>query len=293
MGTVAVLVANQTFVWFTENAASKLGELQPNGKIATPEPLIPTKNAGPNQIASGPNGLLWFTETNIGKVAQISSSVPPVVSEFLLSAKARPTALTLGSDGNMWITDPATDAIWKVSQKGVVGGPCLLPANADPTSIATGSDGALWFTEAGVNKIGRLPVTNTQSCGSVTSFRIRTPNAGLDTIVAGADGALWFTEHNANKIGRMLVTGHDAAEYSLKPATRPTVLVEGIDNNFYFADPGSNQIGQFVTNTQKVKLFKIPTANSQPGAMTLGGLGEIYFVEMAGNKLAQFKYFCC
>jgi virginiamycin B lyase len=280
-------------IWFTENAASKIGTLTQQGVISTPEPVTPTKNAGPNAIASGPNGLLWFTETNIGKIAQINGAQNPVVTEFLLSNTSRPTALTLGSDGNMWITDPATNAIWKVSQKGVVGGPCLLPSNADPTSIATGSDGALWFTEPGLNRIGRLPVTNTASCGSVTHFNIPTRNAGLSTIVAGADGSLWFTERTAKKIGRMLVTGHVAAEYSLKPATNPTSLIEGIDNNFYFSDPGTNQIGQFVTSTQKVKLFKIPTANSQPAGLILGNDQEVYFVEMAANKLGQFKYFCC
>lgn len=303
MGLVALSQSNGsatvTFVWFTENAASKIGEVLPNGAIQTPEPLTPTKNAGPNGIASGPNGLLWFTETNIGKVGQISGTITnyPVVSEFSLSNTARPTSITLGSDGNMWVTDPATNSIWKISQKGIVGGPCTLPAGADPTSIATGSDGSLWFTEAGINKIGRLPITNTSACGAVTQFNVPTRNAGLATIVAGADGALWFTERTAKKLGRMLITGHVAAEYSLNPASSPTALIEGLDNNFYFSDPGSNQIGQFVTSTQKVKLFKIPTAGSQPGALTInptvGGSGELYFVETGANKIGQFKYVCC
>lgn len=291
MGLVAV--ASTITVWFTENASSKIGTLTQQGVISTPEPLTPSKNAGPSGIASGPNGLLWFAETNIGKVGQISNSVPPVISEFLLSNTARPTNVTLGSDGNMWITDPATNAIWKVSQKGIVGGPCLLPAKADPTSIVTGSDGSLWFTEAGLNKMGRLPVTNTSACGTITQFNIPTRNAGLSTVVAGADGALWFTERNAKKLGRMLVTGHVAAEYSLAPASSATALVEGIDNNFYFADPASDQIGQFTTMTQKVKLFKIPTANAQPGTMILGNDQQVYFAEMGASKVGQFKYFCC
>jgi virginiamycin B lyase len=292
MGLVS-LPAPTDQIWFTENAASKIGTLTAQAIISTPEPLTPTKHAGPNAIASGPNGLLWFTETSIGKIGQITTAFPPVITEFLLSPTARPTAVTLGSDGNMWVTDPATDAIWKVSQKGVVGAPCLLPSNADPTAIVTGSDGSLWFTEAGINKIGRLPVTNTPACGNVTHFNVPTRNAGLASIVAGADGALWFTERTSKKLGRMLVTGHVAAEYSLNPATNPTSLVEGIDDNFYFSDPGTNQIGQFVTATQKVKLFKIPTANSQPGALILGPDQEIYFAEMTANKLGQFKYFCC
>ena len=280
-------------IWFTENASSKIGVLTHQGVVATPEPLTPTANAGPNGIAPGPNSLIWFSETNIGKIGQIAISNPPVITEFLLSTTARPTAITLGSDGNMWATDPATSAIWKISQKGIVGGPCMLPPNAKPTSIVTGSDGSLWVTESGINKIARLPVTNTTACGTVSQFKIPTNNAGLLTIVSGNDGALWFTERNAKKIGRMLVTGHVTAEYSLKPAVLPSGLVEGIDNNFYFSDPGSNQIGQFITTTQKVKLFKIPTANAQPGEVILGLDSEVYFVETGAGKLGQFKYFCC
>lgn len=297
MGIIAITGSNTVNVWFTEFNASKIGQLTQNGKFATPEPLTPSPKAGPNGIALGPNSLLWFSETNVGKVGQFNGNNPPVISEFLLSKTARPTAITLGSDGNMWVVDPATNAIWKVSQKGIVGGPCLLPPNANPTSIVTGSDGSLWFTETGINKIGRLPVTNTTSCGTVTQYDIPTRNAGLDTVISANDGALWFTERTAKKLGRMLVTGHVSAEYSLSPATGPTSVVEGIDNNFYFADPGSNQIGQFLTSKQTVKLFKIKTANALPGAMTLNptvnGTGEIYFVETGADQLAQFKYVCC
>jgi virginiamycin B lyase len=281
-------------IWFTENAASKIGVLTSAGVVGTPEPLTPSKNAGPNGMATGPNNLVWFAETNVGKIGQVTISTPPIVTEFLLTPGARPTSITLGSDGNMWVVDPATSAVWKVSQKGVVGAPCLLPSGADPTSIVTGSDGALWFTEAGIDKIGRLPVTNTAACGTVSQFKVPTThNAGLATIVSAADGALWFTERNAKKLGRMLVTGHVTNQYSLSPATSPTGLVQGIDNNFYFSDTSSNQIGQFITTTQKVKLFKIPTANAQPGAMILGLDNEVYFVEPGADKLGQFKYFCC
>jgi virginiamycin B lyase len=280
-------------IWFTESAASKIGILTTAGTISTPEPLTPTAHSGPNQIASGPNDFLWFSETGIGKIGQITINSPFVITEFLLAKTARPTAIALGSDGNMWAVDPVTSAIWRVSQKGVVGTPCALPAGANPTSIVSGSDGAMWFTEAGLNKIGRLSVTGLTSCGTLSQFNVPAHNAGLSTLVTANDGSLWFTEHNAKKLGRMLVTGHVTNEYPLSPATGPAGLVQGIDNNFYFSDPGTNQIGQFTTSTGKVKLFKIPTADAQPGTMILGPDQQVYFVETGANKIGQFKYFCC
>lgn len=291
---IAVTTADNS-LWFTENRSSKLGDLLTSGTISTPEPLTPSKNAGPNQIASGPNGNMWFTETSVGKVGQITLlTTTPIITEFVLSAAARPTAIALGPDGNMWMTDPGTNAVWKVSQKGVVGSPCALSGNAQPSAItANSNDGAIWFTEAGTSRIGRLPVTGSASCGSVAEFPVANAGGGLSSIVTGQDNALWFLESKAKILGRMDITGHVTNTYSLSPAVSPTALVQGIDNNFYFTDPGSNQIGRFAVTTKKVTMFKIPTANSLPGALTLGPDNQIYFVETNGNHIGQFKYFCC
>jgi virginiamycin B lyase len=291
---MGIAVGADDGLWFTEFATSKVGELTTFGTISTPEPLTPTAGAGPNGIASGPNSLLWFTETNIGKVGQVTTSSPPVITEFPLSSAARPASITLGSDGNMWVTDPGINAIWRVSQKGAIGGPCALPANARPAGITSNPiDGALWFTEAGTNEIGRLPITATGVCGALIQYVIPTHNAGLGAIIAGTDNALWFIESRSVKLGRITVTGQVTKEYSLLPAKAPDSVVEGIDGNFYFTDTAGSEIGRLVPKTGAVTLYHIPTANAAPGAMTLGPDNQIYFVEMAGNRIGQFKYFCC
>jgi virginiamycin B lyase len=281
-------------LWFTEFSSSKIGELTTLGTISSPEPLTPTRGAGPNGIASGPNTLLWFTETNIGKVGQITTGFPPVITEFALAPGARPTSITLGSDGNMWLTDPGLDAIWRVSQKGAIGGPCKLPARAVPAGITSNPiDGALWFTESGSDRIGRLPITQTGVCGTLTEYAVPTHNAGPGAIVSATDNALWFIESRSKKLGRITVSGQVTKEYSLAPAQTPDGLVQGIDGNFYFTDTAGNQIGRFVTKTGAVTLYRVPTANSAPAAMTLGPDNQVYFVETDGNRIGQFKYFCC
>ena len=291
---MGIAVGSDFNIWFTEYASSKVGILTTAGTVATPEPVTPTANAGPNGIASGPNSLLWFTETKVGKIGQISLTTPPTFTEFVLpNAAARPAGIALGSDGNMWVTDPGTNSIWKVSKSGVVGSPCALPAKAAPLGITNGPDGALWFTEPGINRIGRLPVTTTGACGTLTQYRIPTKNAGVTGIAAGSDNALWFTEKTAKKLGRISITGHVTNQYSLAPAVSPNALLQGVDGNFYFTDTAGNHIGQFVVGTAKVTLFSIPTANSQPTAIVLGPDNQIYFTETAANNIGQFKYFCC
>jgi hypothetical protein len=46
-----------------------------------------------------------------------------------------------------------------------------------------------------------------------------------------------------------------------------------------------------MTRSHHVAYFSIPTKNSEPTAMTLGLDNQIYLVETAGNKIAQFRYF--
>src|ERR1700737_82313 len=63
-----------------------------------------TAGFGPEFIAAGPDGNLWFTELNdrIGRMTPLG-----VVTEFSagISAGARPFKITAGPDGNLWFTE--------------------------------------------------------------------------------------------------------------------------------------------------------------------------------------------
>lgn len=278
-------------LWITEFATSKIAQLARNGKIT--ENVTPTRRSGPLGIASGPgpNLNMWFTEANVAQIGEITVSGPPYIEYTLPVSKARPFALALGSDGNMWCTDPGTDSIWKIEQikpkPHVKFTQYQLSPNAQPMMIATGSDGALWFTEPGINKIGRLPISGYP----LREYKIPTTNAGPSGIAPGNDNALWFLEQKAEKIARMSITGQVTAEYPLNGAMTPYNLVQGIDGNFYFTDSTLDKIGQFFFRGHRVAFYHIPTANSQPTALTIGLDSQVYFVETAGNKAAQFRYF--
>lgn len=286
-GPAGIALGADGNLWFTEFAASKIGQLNTSAKFT--ETVTPTADAGPNGIAgSGPNKLVWFTETSVWKIGQITLGTTPTFTDFLLpNPAARPTGIALGSDGDMWVTDPGTDSIWRIDQTGRATF-CHVTHGAHPLGITNGPDGALWFTEPGTDSIGRLPLS--KQCSALVEFKIPTANAGPAGIVAGTDNALWFTEEKSQKIGRIAPTGQ-FTEYPLTGSKSPDAILQGIDGNFYFTDPLGNQIGQFIFSNQKVKLFAVPTANAQPTAMTLGPDSEIYFTETAASKLGQFKYF--
>jgi virginiamycin B lyase len=278
-------------LWITEFASSKIATLNSNGTIT--EHVTPGRKAGPIGIASGPGPALnvWFTETNLARVAQITISGPPYIEYILPNPAARPVGMTLGSDGNMWCTDPGTNSIWRIEQikpkPHVKFTQFQLTGNAQPLTITNGPDGALWFTEPGTNRIGRLPISGSP----LREYKVPTANADPTGIAPGTDNALWFTEAKAQQIGRMSLTGTVTAEYPLPGAMTPDAIVQGVDGNFYFTDTALNKIGQFFFRGHHLNFYPVPTANSQPTALTLGTDNQIYFVETAGNKVGQFRYF--
>jgi virginiamycin B lyase len=277
-------------LWVTEFATSKIAQLNSAGTVT--DVVTPTRKAEPNGIASGPgpNLNVWFTETSIARVAEITTSGPPYTEYTLPDSAARPVGIALGADGNMWVTDPGTNSIWKVEPLRVK--PHIkftqyhLSGNAQPLNITNGPDGALWFTEPGTNSIGRLTVSGK----ALAEYPVTTKGADPVGITAGTDNALWFTEQHARQLGRMTVTGY-VAEYPLTGSMSPDDIIQGVDGNFYFTDTALNKMGQFLFRSHHVNYYRIPTANSQPTAMTLGSDSQVYFVETAGNKIGQFRYF--
>jgi virginiamycin B lyase len=147
-------------IWFTESSSDQIGRMTPAGVITefqVPTPVPPdssgTPGIGPNEIAAGPDGNLWFTETSSNKIGRISLSGK--ISEYALPAgSSNPYAITTGSDGNLWFTESGNQ-IGSISPSGKIS-EYALPKGRSAEGITAGPDGNLWFTEDGGDKVGRI-----------------------------------------------------------------------------------------------------------------------------------------
>jgi uncharacterized protein (TIGR03437 family) len=87
-------------VWFTEGNGNKIGRMTTAGELT--EYAIPTANSEPAGITAGPDGALWFTESNVGsKIGRAA----------LISPAPTVTSVRNGADGylqtiqsNSWVT---------------------------------------------------------------------------------------------------------------------------------------------------------------------------------------------
>ncbi|HEY6286015.1 MAG TPA: hypothetical protein VIX20_10165, partial [Ktedonobacteraceae bacterium] len=116
-------------------------------------------------ITAGPDGNLWFTESenSTGQSGSIGRITPTgTITEFPLTNSGKfpnyPIGITVGHDGNLWFTE--SSRIGRITSMSMITNFPLPGTGFISTSITKGPDGNLWFTindQSGQNgKIGKL-----------------------------------------------------------------------------------------------------------------------------------------
>jgi streptogramin lyase len=265
-------------LWFTEQAASRIGRITPLG-ILTEFSTGITTASNPTGIAVGSDGNLWFTEQTASRIGRITPL--GVVTEFSagISASAGSVGITGGPDGNLWFTEANGNRIGRITPLGVVTefNTGLTPA-ARPGGITAGPDGNLWFTEFDGNRVGRIT-----PLGVVTEFSAGiSAIAGPDAIAAGPDGNLWFTESYGNRVGRITPLGV-VTEFSagISASAGLVGITAGPDGNMWLTEAFGNRIGR-ITPLGVVTEFASFGVFAIPNKITAGPDGGMWFT-VIGN----------
>jgi len=272
-GTCMVTISTNKMLTVTFSSA------QTNSVIIN-EFTVPTANSSPYNISAGPDGNVWFIESNGNKIGRITTT--GVITEFPIpTASSNPDGITAGPDNNLWFTEYYGNKIGRITTAGVITEFAVPTDNSEPRHITTGPDGNLWFTENVGNKIGRIT-----TAGAITEFTVPTTECGPDNSTAGRDGNIWFTENIGNKIGRITTTGV-ITEFPIPTASsNPIGIVSGPDGNLWFTETAGNKIGQ-ITTAGVITEFTVPTASSKPEHIAAGPDGSLWFTETAGNKIGR------
>jgi streptogramin lyase len=255
----------------------------------------PTASSSQGDIATGPDGNLWFVEqigNNIGRITPSGA-----ITEFPLpTAGASAYAIARGPDGNLWFTEWGANKIGRITPAGVVTEFAIPDGNAKPAGIAAGPDGRLWFTQEGISGfIGAMTTAGVFTKYPFPTYQVSTASAY--GITAGSDGALWFTAAvtvpaigGGPRIGRMSTSGA-YTEFTLPCALAATApgpdsrIVLAPDGKFWFTLSnwlGSNYIA-VTSTTGAMTGWEIPSHSGQYGAnlfaITAGPDGNIWFTE--------------
>ncbi|HET9794303.1 MAG TPA: hypothetical protein VFS34_07560, partial [Thermoanaerobaculia bacterium] len=281
---------------------------------------LPTAATGPRSIVAGPDGDLWFTETNAGKIGRITPG-GSVVEYPLPSADAEPWRIAAGPDGALWFTEMAGNRIGRIDGAGVIDEFDVPTPKSLPRGIAAGPDGALWFTEREADRIGRITPS-----GDIREFDLDV-HTGPDGITAGKDGALWFAEEYAGRVGRLTTAGvwtetgllpdsgypegiapssdgglwvttvpggggsavrippsGNPVAHAITPYTPGDPAVDGSGNVWFATSDGT--IGRLDPNG-RLTTFTVPTEGSYPVGVAIGPDGKIWFTESEASRIGR------
>jgi virginiamycin B lyase len=282
-------------LWFAENdiacgdnsgalcsgANARIARLTPSGALT--EFAVPTANSFLGEIVTGPDGNLWFTESQ-GRTGDFPSGgivarITPqgnVVEFPLPTIGSVPVGIANGADGNLWFTENNANQIGRITPAGTVTEYILPSANSGPLGIAAGSDGNIWFTEANVGKIGKLSLSTPpvvidgymsgnwyDSAQSGQGFQLEFTNEGNTAI------AIWFT-FAPDGSGQKWIYAQGSYDSSNNTVTLPAVLPTGakFPPNFKSSDVTNTPWGT-ITFT-----FTSCTAGSVTWNSTIPGYGS-------------------
>jgi streptogramin lyase len=274
-------------MWFTEQGASQIGEIDPSGTI-TEYPIPAGDNSNPNEtrsfpfgIAQGPDGNMWFTElTPSGGVTL-----------YHATTNSYPNYITQGSDGNMWFTENQGNNIGRIDMSGTITEYPIPTAHSDPEAITNGpeqgSNNKVWFVESNADQIGSIDQN-----GTITEYPL--PGGSdyrPDGITAGPDGNLWFTDVSENggpeQIGSMTESGNVSIYQLPSVDNAPFTIVSGSDGNLWFTNDGNSVIGRISSTTGQVTNYATPTQNSSLTGIAQNSDNTIWFAENAGNYIGS------
>ena len=206
------------------------------------------------------------------------------------SAYYFPTALTVGSDNQLWIADDVDQdsglsAVARVSTSAKLTRTYYYYNSASPAfeGIARGSDRAYWLTDWADGVIVRL-----SGHGRMKRYPVK--NSDLSDIVAGPDGALWFAEGAA--IGRITTSGKIT---TFSTGTQKTYLDDlgvqdiavGPDGALWFTQKSENAIGRITTAGKITEYAQGISAGAGLTSIATGPDGALWFTEMSGGRVGR------
>ncbi len=163
-------------------SVATIDRMTPAGEVTQFE--LPGPGSFPTRLALGPEGNVWFTETQEDKVGRITPA--GAIQMFQLPSGARPHEIVLGADGNLWVTkesDPG--ALARIDPRGQYT-EFPLEQGVYAGALAAGPDGRLWFAS------GPGAITRMTPSGRVSRVELPHATSAID-IVAGSDGSVWYT----------------------------------------------------------------------------------------------------
>ena len=267
-------------VWYTAQAAGKLGRLDPGSGNVTEVAL--GDGSAPHGVIVGPDGAAWVTDGGLNAIVRVDHRTL-AVKRFPLPAAsgyANLNTATFDRRGRLWFTgqsgiygrlDPHSGAL-RVFR---------APGGTGPYGIATTPAGQVWYSSLAGSYIARIDLDT----GKATVFRPPTEGGGARRVWSDSHGRLWVSEWNAGKVARYDPKTRRWREWRLPGAAQPYAVYVDDRDVVWLTDFGAGAIVRFDPVTQDFTRIAL-RANANVRQL-LGRPGELWGAESGADRIVS------
>lgn len=285
---------------------------------------IPTPCTQPLAITSDPDGNLWFTQTNTGKLAKFNPNNEQFTEyenpRWPQGARSMMWGIDYSPDASLWFTDEATDGIWKFSIPEEEYSRTDYPKSADSLPQRLSVEGSqIIINDFTGSKLTLLDITsNTEG---ISFLSIPSPVEGSVTAAFTIDSQknIWYTNWIFQTGGvlakldqeKVLEAGTSETQlfdlidiYTFPPGmTTPNGIASADDgkiwivdtsSNFFFSfDPETESFTKYITSTPQLISYGnssgvIKNPVSRPYWAAFDKDGNLVFNEQTANRIGIF-----
>ncbi|PYV73588.1 MAG: lyase [Acidobacteria bacterium] len=272
-------------LWFTEQMANKLGQLDPKSGAFKEYPLK-VEDSGPHGLVADRDGNIWFTGNFKGYVGKLDPRTGAVTEFKIPDPKGEdPHTAVFDSQGMLWFTLQVANMVGRLDPRtGKIDLKKVQTANSHPYGIAINSKGFPIFCEFATNKMAKIDPQSMEITEYMLPEGVRPRRMAID-----AGDLVYFTDYSEGHLGRL-----DMASGAVKMWASPSGAKSapyGItitpDGMVWYSESGvkPNTIVRFDPKTESFARASIPSGGGTVRNMAATSDGRVYIACSGVNKV--------
>jgi virginiamycin B lyase len=262
---------------------NEVARLNPNTGEVKHFSLPFDETAGVHSVVRAPDGMVYFTEFALNKLAKLDPSTGKI-TEFpdnftMPDRRADKHTVRVDAKGNLWTSG---SPLSKYDQE--TGKYTHFMEVPSSYGITFDKDGNVWFCVLQKDgKIGKIDAKTEK----VTQWS--PPTQGTPQRLAiDSDGIVWFGERTGHKIGRFDPKTETFKEFPLPGPSASPYAITVDKRGVWYASTDQDLIGRLDPNTGKVIEYPFPHSEAMMREFFIDAQGRIWFATPTNNRVGYF-----
>jgi virginiamycin B lyase len=262
---------------------NEVARLNPNTGEVKHFSLPFEETAGVHSVVRAPDGMVYFTEFALNKLAKLDPSTGKI-TEFpdnftMPDRRADKHTVRVDAKGNLWSSG---SPLSKYDQE--TGKYTHFMEVPSSYGITFDKDGNVWFCVLQKDgKIGKIDAKTEK----VTQWS--PPTQGTPQRLAiDSEGIVWFGERSGHKIGRFDPKTETFKEFPLPGPSASPYAITVDKRGVWYASTDQDLIGRLDPNTGKVIEYPFPHSEAMMREFFIDAQGRIWFATPTNNRVGYF-----